>query len=332
MTIRPFKLPNDLDLMNSLIMDGFQYPENPAWSVQEDEKAGMIDRIRGIKRIWPLMRLMQILSPSLRNIMNGYIFEQDGNPVGLVNYMSPPGRQGEWMIANVTVLPAYRRQRIARKLVDATLSTLRERKAKLSLLEVIEENLPAFNLYKELGFIPYASEIQYDAPDMKIALPSLPDGWSATPLSDSNWRVRYELAIRTTPEKVKQFEPISERKFKTPVFLRIFSKLFEITGGTRNSRMLLGTPDGKAAGVAFHSVRIRPGGVNYAGFVLDPAYSGMAAKFMQFVLASIQQASPGRRIEMSLNDWQLALIEAAGELGCIKRLSAYRMGLVFPEK
>ncbi len=228
MPIRPFILPKDLDIMNSLVMDGFQYPENPAWSVQEDEKEGMIDRINGVKRMWPLMRLLQILSPSLRDVIQGFIFEEDGKPVGLVNYMSPPGRPGEWTIANVTVLPAYRRRGIARKLVDATLAALRERKAKLVLLEVIEDNLPAFNLYKELGFIPYASETQYNAPEMNISLPSLPEGWSVTPLQDSNWRIRYELALRTTPDKVKQFEPISERKFKMPFFLRTFGKLIEI--------------------------------------------------------------------------------------------------------
>ena len=331
MPIRPFILPKDLDTMNSLVIDGFQYPENPTWSVQEDEKEGMIDRLNGVKRMWPLMRIMQILSPSLRDIMRGFIFEEDNKPVGLVNYMSPPGRLNEWMIANVTVLPAYRRRGIARKLVDSTMATLKERNAKLVLLEVIEENLPAFNLYKELGFISYASETQYDAPKMNISLPSLPEGWSVVLLADSNWRIRYELALRTTPEVVRQFEPVSERKFKTPFFMRIFGKLFDIMGGTTNARLVLRAPNGEAVGTAFYSVRTRPGGVNYAGFVLDPRYSKIAPMFFQYILAKVQQISPGRRIEIALNDWQLPLIQAAEELACIKRISAYRMGLRLSE-
>ncbi len=331
MTLRPFILPKDLDLMNSLVMDGFQYPENPAWSVQEDEKEGMIDRLKGLKRMWPLMRLMQTFSPSLRNIMNGFIFEEAGKPVGLVNYMSPPGRPAEWMIANVTVLPAYRRHGIARQLVNTTLATLRHRKAKFVLLEVIEENLPAFNLYKELGFVSYASETQYDAPDKDITPPSLPEGWSVTPLADTNWRIRYELALRTTPEKVKQFEPISERKFQMPFFLRTFAKLFEFAGGVKNARLVLQAPNGDIAAIAFYNARTRSGGVNYAGFVLDPKYSEIAATFFQYVLSKMQQISPAHRIEVTLNDWQLALIKAAEELGCTKRLGAYSMGLILPE-
>lgn len=302
MPIRPFILPKDLDIMSSLVMDGFQYPENPTWSVQEDEKEGMIDRLNGVKRMWPILRLMQILSPSLQDVMRGFIFEEDSKPVGLVNYMSPPGRRAEWMIANVTVLPVYRRHGIARKFVDATMATLRERKAKLVLLEVIEENLPAFNLYKELGFIPYASETQYNAPGVNIALPSLPEGWSVIPLQDSNWRIRYKLALRTTPEKVKQFEPISEAKFKMPFLLRTFGKLIEFTGGTKNTRLVLYAPDGEMAGVAFYNVRMRPGGVNYAGFVLDSKYAQIAPNFFQYVLSKAQQISPARRIEINLND------------------------------
>lgn len=331
MPIRPFILPKDLDLMNSLVMEGFQYPENPAWSVQEDEKEGMIDRLNGIKRMWPLMRFMQFFAPSLRNLMHGFIYEEDNKPVGLVNYMSPPGRPAEWMIANVTVLPAYRRHGIARKLVNATMSTLGERKAKFILLEVIEENLPAFNLYKELGFSPYASESQYDAPEMKTTHLSLPDGWSLTPLQDSNWRIRYELALRTIPEKVKQFEPLSEKKFQMPFLLRAFGKLFETMGGAKNTRFVLRAPNGKTAGTAFRTVRTRPGGVNYAGFILDPEYSEIASPFIQHVFAEIQRISPARRIEITLNDWQIPLIKAVEELGCTKRVSAYRMGLLLPE-
>ena len=50
MSIRPFQLPEDIDLMNSLVMEGFQYLEHPAWSVQEEEIQGMVDRLSGAKR------------------------------------------------------------------------------------------------------------------------------------------------------------------------------------------------------------------------------------------------------------------------------------------
>jgi hypothetical protein len=113
--------------------------------------------------------------------------------------------------------------------------------------------------------------------------------------------------------------------------LRIFGKLFESMGGTQNMRLVLRAPDGKAAGSAFYTVRKRPGGVNYAGFVLDSCYSEIAPKFFQYVLSEIQRISPARRIEITLNDWQASLIQAAEEMACVKRDSAYCMGLKFFE-
>lgn len=330
MTIRPFMLPNDLDTMNSLVMDGFQYPENPSWNIQEDEKEGMADRLRGAKRMWPVMRVMQVFFPSLRDIICGFIFEEDSKPVGLVNYMKPPGGPAEWMIVNVTVLPEYRHRGIARKLVESTIAELRKRQAQRALLDVIEDNLPAFNLYKELGFAPYATSTQYDfMPGTKITLPPLTDGWSVTPLPDSRWRIRYELALRATPDNVQQYEPISEKKFNTPFPMRIFGKLFESMSGMKNERVILCAPNGDVAGTAFYSVRMRSGGVNHANFEMDPKFSGMAAQFMGAILSKMLEAGPDHRISFEISGWERALIQAASDAECIKRFGAHRMGFIF---
>ncbi len=45
MTIRPFQLPQDINLMNCLVMEEFQCPQNPDWNVQEDEHQGTVNRI-----------------------------------------------------------------------------------------------------------------------------------------------------------------------------------------------------------------------------------------------------------------------------------------------
>jgi GNAT superfamily N-acetyltransferase len=256
----------------------------------EDEKGGMVT-VSMARNGSAAVRFLQIFS-HLCGIFFADIFLRKMASRWIDQLHESAGRPGEWVIANVTVLPSHRRHGIARKLVASTMAALKERKAKLVSLEVIEDNLPAFNLYKELGFIPYASETQYNAPEMNISLPSLPEGWSVTPLQNSNWRIRYELELRTTPEKVKQFEPVSERKFRTPFIRRILGKLIEWMSGTKNTRLVLYTPDGEAAGIAFHNVRVRSGGVNYAGFVLDPKYAEIAQEFFQLLQGPTDQPPP----------------------------------------
>ena len=44
--IRPIRLSQDIDLFMNVILKGFQYPENPQWSIQIDEREGIVDTIK----------------------------------------------------------------------------------------------------------------------------------------------------------------------------------------------------------------------------------------------------------------------------------------------
>ena len=41
----------------------------------------------GAKRIWPLLRILRAFVPLFRDILCGFIDEEDGQPAGLINYM-----------------------------------------------------------------------------------------------------------------------------------------------------------------------------------------------------------------------------------------------------
>jgi hypothetical protein len=119
MSIRLFKLPADLDNLYTLITAAFQYPENPEWNADADEANGLKTAIQTFKRIWPLFRQINWMSPAMRDALLGYIWEEDGKPVGLVT-VSRRGTTDSWMIGNVTVLPEYSRWDLPNK-VDTEL-------------------------------------------------------------------------------------------------------------------------------------------------------------------------------------------------------------------
>jgi ribosomal protein S18 acetylase RimI-like enzyme len=329
MSIRPFRLPQDIDLMNSLVMEGFQYPENPEWSVQDDEVQGMIDRMNGAKRLWPILSLMRIFVPLFRDILCGFIDEEDDKPVGLINYMRQRNVP-EWYIANVTVLPAYRRRGIARKLVDATIRELRSRKAQIAFLDVVVGNDPAFNLYKEMGFDPFTQSAEYHfQKDTPVAPKPLPQGYTLKPLSRFDWKTRFELAKRITPEHVTRYEPVTETRFRTPLIMPIFGMLFDAASGSRSERFAIYAPSDGVAGVGQYTYRTRAGGTNFTGVSIDSKHPELSEFILRYVFSAMQKASPGRRIELSFEDWASALIRCAEELGCEKRFGAHRMGLRF---
>ena len=330
MTIRPFQLPADLDLMISIIKEGFQYPENPEWSIQEDELQSMVDQLNGIKRIWLLMYFLAFLFPFFRDLFRGFIYEEDGKAGGLINFMRQQN-EPEWMIGNVTVVPEFRRRGIARKLVDATLQEIRERNGRVAILDVVDGNLPAHTLYKEMGFEDYTGSSQYDYMKDELVSPvPLSEGFTLSPVKVNAWRILYEFAKRVTPGNITKFEQVSEKRFQSPLIVRMLGPLIDKLGGAKMERFVLRKADnGQIIGWMRLRYRTRPGGVNSVNVQLDPQFPELAQPMLSHAITSIQTASPGRRIEIQLNNWQPALLEAAATLGCEKRLSLYRMGLLF---
>jgi ribosomal-protein-alanine N-acetyltransferase len=64
----------------------------------------------------------------------------------------------ECEIKTICVLPSFRRQGIAEKLMK---SLLKQQKGNSVFLEVEESNLPAINLYKKLGFVTFSTRKDY---------------------------------------------------------------------------------------------------------------------------------------------------------------------------
>jgi ribosomal protein S18 acetylase RimI-like enzyme len=328
-TIRPLKLPEDIDLMTSLVMEGFQYPENPAWNVQEDELQGMVDRIEGAKRLWPVLRILRIFVPFLRDILCGFIDEEEGQPAGLINYTRQRNAP-EWYIGNVTVLPAYRRRGIARRLVQATLEELRRRKARVAFLDVVVGNDPAFNLYKDMGFEEFTQSFEYQLRRERLIRPEqLPPGFQLKPLSPFDWKTRFAFAQRVTPGHITRYEPVTEARFRIPWILPLIGGLFASAGGSHNERFAMYDAGGKIVAIGQYSYRTREGGTNRTNVSIDPAHPELAGFILHHVFSEIQKASPGRRIEISFEDWEAALIECAEEIGCERRFGTHRMGLRF---
>ncbi len=76
-------------------------------------------------------------------------FTDAGVPVGYCGMMTAAD---EADILNVAVLPGYRRQGIARSLMNRMLDTARLKGVRTIYLEVRESGIPARELYRSLGF------------------------------------------------------------------------------------------------------------------------------------------------------------------------------------
>ncbi len=330
MGLRAFQIPADLSALSELIPPSFQYPENEAWNIQQDEVDSMVDSMEGLRRIWPLLRVLQLVYPPLRDLLRGFMWEEDGEPVGMVN-MLRSGSTDQWLIGNVAVLPAFRRRGIGRKLVMAAVEGARARGAKRIVLDVVAGNVPAYELYESLGFEHFDSsvELAFDTTNGMPQPVACPEEYVIGERKLSDWKPGYELARRITPDRVSTFKPVEVGRFRQP---RLLVWLMPVLGralGVRPMAFLARcVSDDRVVAAVAVAVRRKPGGVNQVEVMLDPAHGDLAPHLVNFMLRTVLGASPGRRITLHVPQWQEPLLEAALAAGFERRSEFHSMGII----
>ncbi|MGD8473211.1 MAG: GNAT family N-acetyltransferase [Anaerolineae bacterium] len=328
MALRAVRLPADLVPVADMIVESFQYPENPAWSVQTDEKEQLVNGIRNVARIWPLMRLMGSLSPSMRDIFRGHIWEEGGQIVG-ATILQRRGSTDVWMVGTVGVLPAYRRRGIARKLLTTSMEFMRDRGAAQAILGVIDGNLPAYKLYEDLGFEHYSGMVEFDAQiDAPGPAPELPTGYERVPLAPNDWRPRYELDDRITPQEVQRYDPVTEGRYRRPLGLRLIYPILMRAQAVRDADFTIRTEgDGQIVARGGYTVPTRGQGVNNLRMRLDPDHAELAPYLMGTLLHEVTASSPGHRLDFTVPEWMEAAVTEAEAHGLQRRVRYLMMGI-----
>lgn len=328
MPMRSLHLPDDLLTMAGMAEEIWQYPGHPEWGIQSDEAASAIESARNLRRIWPLIRLFQGLSPRLRDIVRGYVWEENGQVVGFTNANRQGGTHA-WYIATVGVLPAYRGRGIAQKLVEATVELIRQRGGSRVLLDMTEGNMPAHKLYEKVGFVRYSRSGMYTGTrDQPLSAPPLPQGYRRELLDYAAWQPRYELEKRVIPGPLQKYEPVETSRHQRSLMARLLKPIVTSADGSQRTDFVLRTDEGAVVAWAWHEIRAEENAVNQLEILLDPAHGGLAAYLVADLLNKALTASPGRRVEIVVPAWQEAVTRAVEEAGLERRLGMLRMGLI----
>jgi ribosomal protein S18 acetylase RimI-like enzyme len=332
MPMRAVRFPSDLLPLGKTLVETFQYPENPEWSVQPDEEEDISQTVRGLRRIWPLIRVLQLLSPPLRDLLRGFVWEEAGQLAAAV-LIQRIGSTHNWVVATVGVLPAYRRRGLARTLLQRTLEYLRVRGAKRAVLGVIDRNVPAYSLYQSLGFTHYSSMVELDrkAADPGT-VPTLPGEYREERLARSDWRTRYELDRRIQPEEVQRFVPVEKGRYRHPLPARILRPIMRLVEGKKDTeRLIRREGDGKLVGWYGYQICNRNRGTCGIRVRLDPDHAELAPYMVGTALAAVAEANPGRRVQLFAPRWMTGVQAAAERFGLRQRLEYHELGLSFDD-
>jgi len=329
MELRPLRLPTDFAPIGDMLFDTFQYPENPEWSVQTDEQEQFSHAIKSFRRLWPLFRVLQIISPPLRDIFRGYVATEDGKIVGLT-IVQRRGTTSIWVVGTVGVLPEYRRRGLARKGLEESLEMMTEHGATKTWLGVINGNTPAQGLYESLGFEVYDATMDYTLTDPKPpSVPSLPAGSTISKLKNSDWKTRFDLEERIAPEEIRLYEPVERGRFRQPLALRMLVPIINLVQREKEEDFVISkSPGGKVVARCGYSASMRGKGVNSIRVRLDPEHPELASHIVGSMLHKVVSHSPKLRVEFGVPRWMPAVAEAAESYGFTRRVEYLKMGRV----
>jgi ribosomal protein S18 acetylase RimI-like enzyme len=330
MTLRSIKMPGDLETLKAVAYESFQYPENPDWGLQEDERESATSELDALRRMWPLLRAVGWMYPPIRDLFAGYIWEEEGRAAGLV-MVQPVSVMGSpaWVVGTVCVLPDFRRRGIARRLVQAGLELARQKGARTIMLDVFSQNIPAYRLYESLGFSHIASGVEL-VRDPESSLPEpclLPAGYTIARAPRSEWRPRYELVRRITPDEVRAFRPVEKRNFHPPLLMRWVLRLVSLLGGS-TERIYVVRDTEQVVAIARYQARKKAGGRNRLSVQIDPEHAELGPYLVAKLIHEVDERSPGRWMAMAQLDWWSAANEAALRMGFTTRKEWHEMGLV----
>jgi ribosomal protein S18 acetylase RimI-like enzyme len=326
MAVRALKLPDDLLPLAEMLVRTFQYPENPEWSIQSDEQEDIAREIRSLRRLWPLFRVAQTLSKPLRDMFRGFVWEE-GDKIGAVVIAQRRGSTNMWTIGTVGVLPEFRRRGLARRLLTRAMDDIRDRGGTHLVLAVIDQNVPAYSLYRSLGFEHYNSQIEYHRiPGPPVAAAAMPVRYDDRHLARFDWQGRYTLASRITPQHIVAYEPVTPSRYRPPAAVRLLAPLLDRAQKRIEDRCAI-TQGGTIVAHGGYRTTKNQKGTSDVWIELDPKHPDVALPLLSKLSASVCSLSPTFRVQFSASSWMPALSEAAIALGFERRLEYHWLGL-----
>lgn len=172
---------------------------------------------------WFILRLRQFAD----DFVPGFVWEESGQIVGNVSLLTTD-LDGRYVVANVAVHPEYRRQGIARTLMEMAIEKIEGRNGREILLQVEESNAPAIALYERLGFDIIGSVTSWRSSVSRMALlPLSPEESGAEaagsvflrPLRRGEWAAAWRLDRASVHPDLHWPEPLPRDAYKTG-FLR----------------------------------------------------------------------------------------------------------------
>jgi GNAT superfamily N-acetyltransferase len=237
-------------------------------------------------------------------IQGGLVWEEKGRVIGnlsLIPHMD--SAQRVFLIANVAVHPDYRGQGIARALTQAALDQIRRYGVHSARLQVREDNQPAHNLYKHLGFRETARRTTWVSTPGKVPT-SLADGTTISLCSAGDWLAAEKWLVSLYPRSITWNLPLSVSRMR-PGLIYALARAIHAEHirqwSVRQNGLLIGAAAWQAAALSADNLWLAP---------LPGAEAAVITALLPYVQ---KRAHPARPVSINYQAGQeVAAFEASG--------------------
>ncbi|HEY43561.1 MAG TPA: GNAT family N-acetyltransferase [Anaerolineae bacterium] len=207
----------------------------------------------------------------------GFLWEANGRVVGNVNLSKVEGFPRRWALSNVAVHTDYRRQGIARSLVNASIDFVRRLGGDVILLQADRDSPESQVLYASFGFRPLATRTTWVRRSDRV--PDVTEIRSARRRQREEWQQQWELAAKVHPEGLIWPYPTSSSFFRPYGFVE--------TLGLGAAQHWVWSEEGQLIGSLTARRRLEKGSWRFILIVEPEARGRVEASLMALVLTEL---------------------------------------------
>ena len=308
--IRKIDLAREANTVINLLSGVFQYPDHPEWNVQENTIRNLQKQASAYRWLSPIINLI----PSYKKRIQGLFYEEQGKLVGIALFFET--LPTIWYIAYIGVLPQNRREGIGRNLLDATVAAIVNLGGKQITLDVQVDNIPAENLYKQVGFKQVTQRLYYVSNPSSSYPITEPLGYRVDITSKRDWKVQNSLAKKIIPAEIMQYRPNMAELYKPNRFALISKSLIFLSG--YKSKFILLRGEEHVVGWALLHINRKRDGTNRLEIMSLPN-NATAAYLLSISLEQARKAG-ATTTGFALSAWQIELNDVANQMCTLKRV------------
>jgi GNAT superfamily N-acetyltransferase len=227
---------------------------------------GAVREMEALSRSGPLIWLLGSVNPQWQL---GFVWVEDGKVVGNVSTQMSELDRRTWLIANVAVLPNYRRRGIATALTDAAVRLAQKNGARRAQLQVHQHNTGAFTMYRELGFDTVTTRTTWERVSVLEPPNVLLPGIELRPARRNEWEADFELVRQLRPAGFSWLHPLRRADWR-PSIARTISQF--LIGARDEHWLAIESATGQIVGAYYIETGL--GVTDQLNFLVHPSWQG----------------------------------------------------------